>query len=97
MRWRRKRGTVKPAVLNEVLAANAANAKVTVPAARRILEKLEPYMYRFAKSRNVQTFASYLSKVLTAGGKADYRFFIKHEMQKAYPLASCSMCLIPAP
>jgi hypothetical protein len=65
--WRRKRGSVKPAVLNDVLKRNRALMAASSPMARRIALKLEPYTRFMAKGR----ILSRLNAVLIPALKCD--------------------------
>jgi len=42
--WRRKRGTVRPAHLNDSFKRNVANSKVAAPAAKRVIRALQHWL-----------------------------------------------------
>lgn len=89
--WRKKRGTGKPAVLNTVLAANAENTKLTMPAARRMLAKLKPFTENFARDFRLQRVATVFSRDLKETGEMSYRLFDRFEMQRDHPLQNIYM------
>ena len=84
--WRRRRGSLKPAVLNEVCAANASNTKQTMPAARRLLGRLNSYTDNFARDYRLQRVATLFSRDLSETGEMTYRLFDRFEMQRDHPL-----------
>jgi hypothetical protein len=84
--WRRKRGSVKPAVLNTAFAANAANTKLTSPATVRLLERLRPYLTGLTTGRLKVQVEGGLRKALNADGNMNYRFLEGLDLQPRYPL-----------
>ncbi len=84
--WRLKRGSLKPAVLNEVFAANAKNTRQTMPAAKRLLDRLKPYLDKFHKDYRLQRVATLFSRDLKKTGEMGYGQFAGFEMQRNYPL-----------
>ena len=84
--WRRRRGTVKPAKVNDVLAAFANNAKVSMPAAKRLLLKLRPFSAGFDMRGSVQRFASRFSKSIMVEGSMSWSFFAGLDINYTYPL-----------
>jgi hypothetical protein len=60
--WRRKRGTLKPAILNSALKKNAAALSVCSPVAKRIETVLEPYIKQVRMGRLHARMTSLLMK-----------------------------------
>lgn len=84
--WRRKRGTVKPAKLNTVLAAFSEHSKVSMPAAKRLLQMLIPFTGDFDLRGSVQRFAPLFSKALITEGSMTWSYFADLEINYNYPL-----------
>lgn len=84
--WRKKRGTVKPAKLNKVLAAYAEHSKVSMPAAQRLLQMLSPFTGDFHLNGSVQRFAPLFTKALITEGSMSWSFFTDLEINYLYPL-----------
>jgi hypothetical protein len=72
--WRRKRGTVKPAILNTVFEKNVQNSKVASPAARRIVQKLQPYLFDLSTGRLIARIAGALIKSINEKGYPDFTY-----------------------
>ena len=80
--WRRRRGTVTPAVLNPVMADMAKYMKPSMAAAAELIQALEPFTCSkavdgtySAYSRNAQRFAALFSKSMIAVGKMGWSYF----------------------
>lgn len=86
--WRRKRGTVKRAVLNESFTSNTNNAGITQEAASDIMEKLEPFLRGLIKGRLHTRISGRLKKGLNKTGSLDYEAVKGLDLQKDYPLSS---------
>jgi len=84
--WRKKRGTLKAATLNKTLARNNATAKITGPAASRLLSVLEPYSTGIKKGRLTLQVAGLLMKTYHAKGHLDFSMLNGLELNAAYPL-----------
>ena len=84
--WRRKRGTHKKARLNAALQRNAATAKITGPAASRLLRMLEPHTQGIKKGRISLRIAGLLMKTYHAKGVIDFSMLTGLELNAAYPL-----------
>lgn len=67
--WRRKRGTVKPAKLNESLKTNTELTSITSPIAKRIFDKLAPYLKRLDTGRFIANVSTLLNKHYKRTGK----------------------------
>ena len=83
--WRRKRGTVKTARVNTVLAANNAAHKILMPAASRIVKLLEPFTRQLDKGRITIRLASALLKPYLEKPKINYSALNEMAFQPAYP------------
>lgn len=84
--WRRKRGSVKPAPVNNVLARNAEASKVTGPAAKRVVDKLRPFLTGLRTGRLTVRVIGALRKALNQKGAIDFTFLAGMELQQDYPL-----------
>jgi hypothetical protein len=72
--WRRKRGTVNEATLNTVFARNAANSKVASPAAKRMVQKLRPFIQELNTGRLTAKLAGALIQAINEHGEPDFSF-----------------------
>ena len=79
--WRRKRGTVTTARLNTVFAKNVDNSKVASPAAKRIIQKLRPYLQELNTGRLTAKLAGALMKSINEKGEPDFSFLNGFEFQ----------------
>lgn len=84
--WRKKRGTLKEAPLNNVLSRNNATAKITGPAGSRIVRRLEPHTKGLAMERLTLTVCGRLMKGYHATGVINFSSLDGMELSKAYPL-----------
>lgn len=84
--WRRQRGSVKPAPVNEVLARNAEASKVTGPAAKRVVDKLRPFLTGLQTGRLTVRVIGALRKALNQKGAIDFTFLEGMELQQEHPL-----------
>jgi hypothetical protein len=84
--WRRKRGTLKKAIVNESLQKNAALTKPVNDASRRIIAKLHPYLSRLAKGRAYSKIGGRLKKAFNVKDRMDYCFLKGLDLQPKYPL-----------
>lgn len=84
--WRRKRGTVKKARLNPVLARNTITAQKTGPAASRLLRVLEPYTRGIKKGGINLRIAGLFMKTYHAKGVIDFSMLKGLELNDGYPL-----------
>ena len=85
--WRKKRGTVKKAKLNTILRRNATTAKLTGPAASRLLGTLEPHTRGIKKGKISLKIAGLLMKTYHTKGLLDFSMLQGLELNAAYPLA----------
>jgi hypothetical protein len=84
--WKRKRGTIKPAVLNASLSKNASLTSSTNKAAGRLFARLAPYFEGLAKGWAQASMAGMLKKAMNARGKMDFHFLEGFDFQKKHPL-----------
>lgn len=83
---RRKRGTLKPAVLNASLQRHADATSLTNTAAMRIVQKLAPFFNRMDTGRLTARIAGKLKKAYVAHQRLDYSFFTAFDIQPFEPL-----------
>ena len=84
--WRRNRGSVKPAPVNDVLARNAEASKVTGPAAKRVVDKIRPFLTGLQTGRLTVRVIGALRKALNQKGAVDFTFLEGMEFQQEHPL-----------
>jgi len=84
--WRRKRGTLKPAKLNDAFRENVQLTKMVAPAAKRMVAKLQPWLSGLETGRIVLRFSHFLRKPLKTRGRADFSLFGSYEFQERFPL-----------
>ncbi len=83
---RRKKGTVKPVTLNNVLRFNAAVSRPTNEAAKRVLSKLYPFLQYLMLGRTVVKIAGAFKKSLAQSEHMDYSFLQGLDFQPDYTL-----------
>jgi len=83
---RRKRGTVKPAVLNASLQRHADATALTNAAAIRIMQKLKPFLTGMDPGRLTARIAGRLKKAYVANQRIDFSFFTGFDIQPYEPL-----------
>jgi hypothetical protein len=84
--WRRKRGTVNPAKLNATLKRSSRAMAVTSPAARRIKDKLHPFLQRLDTGRFIAIVSGKLRKAYNQTGKISLLPLQGYEMQPYFHL-----------
>ena len=84
--WRRKRGSVKPAVLNNAFKTTANNAAITGPIAKRICQIMQPFTDCLDTGRQTIAMINLLNKSMAKNAAIDYSFFTNYEFQKEHPL-----------
>ena len=84
--WRRKRGSVKPAVLNNAFKTTANNAAITGPIAKRICQIMQPFTDGLDTGRQTIAMINLLNKSMVKNAAIDYSFFTNYEFQKEHPL-----------
>jgi hypothetical protein len=82
--WRKKRGTEKPARLNTVFAKNVENSKVASPAAKRIVQKLRPFLRELNTGRLTAKLAGAIMRSINVNGEPDFSFLQGFEFQKPH-------------
>ena len=86
--WRRKRGTVKEATLNEGYAAQSKRVAYIAPVAARIKKKLNRYLTDLQTGRMVARLTAKLTKTFNQSEKVDYSLLQRMEMQPDHHLDS---------
>lgn len=84
--WRRKRGTVTRAVLNPAMAANSHANKVLMPAASRILRRLEPFTRNLDMGRITVRIAGKLMRDYKEKGVINFAALKDMDLQPDWPL-----------
>jgi hypothetical protein len=85
--WRRKRGSAaKKATLNEAFEMNRVGMAVTAPAAKRIVNKLRPFLDSLSTGRITVRISGLLRKQMNRTGKLDYSLFRGFDLQPGYPI-----------
>jgi hypothetical protein len=84
--WRRKRGTVKPAVLNEVLTRSAAITAKTNRAAKQMMSLLSVFTQRMELGMTTTRVAGAFKKVYLETDKMDFRYMDRFLFQEDYPI-----------
>jgi hypothetical protein len=77
---------VKPAPVNAVFARNAEASKITGPAAKRVVDKLRPFLTGLQTGRLTVRVIGALRKALNQKGSIDFTFLEGMELQADYPL-----------
>lgn len=85
--WRRNRGTVKPAVLNEVLSRSAAITGKTNHAAKHMMSLLAVFTQHMALGTNTTEVGGAFKRAYLQDGRMDFRFMHEIVFQgKEYPI-----------
>jgi hypothetical protein len=85
--WRKKRGTgEKEARLNDVFAVHATGMAITAPAARRIVNKLRPFLDHLSTGRITVKVSGRLRKQWSKSGIADYTYMNGFDLQPEHPI-----------
>ena len=84
--WRRRRGTVKKATVNEVLTKNARGVQITAPAASRLLRKLQPHLAGIKKGSIHLKISGLLLKTMNEKGAVDFSKLQGLELNKVQSL-----------
>lgn len=85
--WRKKRGSVKEAVLNSSFQKNVEATALASPAAKRIFSKLDPFLRSLDTGRFIANVSSGLKKAWTKTGKMDFSFLDKYDLQPGHTLS----------
>jgi hypothetical protein len=85
--WRRKRGTVKPAKLNDAFTENLKQLKLTAPAAKRMADRLQPFIAHLETGRIKLLFSHFLRKGLKESGRVNFSLLKDYEFQERFPLS----------
>lgn len=84
--WRLKRGSIKPAVLNDSFKQNSSAFKITSPVASRIREKLEEFTRGLSTSSLHSRLNGELVKTNNATGAVNFSQLKGFEIQEEQPL-----------
>jgi len=84
--WRRKRGTVKKASLNKTFSDNNQAFKTLMPAAARLVKKLDPYTRQLDMGRITARIAGKWLKPYIETGSISFAALNKMELQRDHPL-----------
>ena len=82
--WRKKRGSVKPAVLNDALRRSVEHTRLAAPAARRLIDILRPHMHGITTGRLNVRFVNGLRASLKEKGQMQLRYLKDVELQNDY-------------
>jgi len=92
--WRKKRGTIKPALLNDKFQENVNLSKIAGPAAKRLIGKLHPYLFNLRTGRIMLRISNLFSKTLKQKNKMDYSLFKDLDFQEDFPFRLPGGCLV---
>ena len=84
--WRKKRGTVKKAELNEVFQRNAEATALASPAAKRIKGKLEEFFNGLDTGRFIANISAKLKKTYLTTGAWNFSLLQGYDLQPDHPL-----------
>jgi hypothetical protein len=84
--WKRRRGSLSPALLNASLSKNASLTTITNAASRRIFTRLEPFLRGLAKGYAQACVSGRLKKSMNARGQMDFHFLEGFDFQQKHPL-----------
>lgn len=84
--WRKKRGSIKKAVLNPVFAKNARLTSLTNKASGQIIQLLHLYLNGIKKGDFYSRLAGRLKKAYNQSGELDFSFTQEMNVQDEYPL-----------
>jgi hypothetical protein len=79
---------VTAAGLNEVLRKNAAATGVASPVAKKIFDKLQPYLAGLRTGRFIANVSSRLKQSLVASGELNFSFLEGYDLQPDYPFSN---------
>jgi len=84
--WRKKRGTVKKAELNEVFQRNAEATSLASPVAKRIKGKLEEFFNGLDTGRFIANISAKLKKTYLTTGAWNFSLLEGYDLQPDHPL-----------
>lgn len=84
--WRRKRGTIKPATLNTTLQLNADVTRLTNDAAKKMVQRLQPFLKGMETGRLTARIGGKLKIALAKNRHIDFSSFDKFDIQTEHPL-----------
>lgn len=83
--WRLKRGTLKPALLNEVLTRSAANTSTSNRAAKQMMSLLSVFTQQMELGATITLIAGAFKRAYLKE-RMDFRFMHEIEFQENYPV-----------
>jgi hypothetical protein len=83
--WRRKRGSVKPATVNDSFNVNANATAALSPAASRIQRALTPFFQGIKRGRLINRMSRELRKSLKANGSFELKYLKGIDCQREHP------------
>jgi hypothetical protein len=86
MFWRRKRGTVRKAILNEAFTVNAQLAKSSGPIAVALVQQLRGYITSLQTGRVTLRISNAIRRSLKEDGAASFRYMKGMDIQADYPM-----------
>jgi hypothetical protein len=84
--WRRERGTVKPAELNDTLKKSAEALSIASSAAKRIATRLSTYTRELDMGRFIAKVSAALKASLLKNGKMDFSGLKNYDLQPYNPI-----------
>jgi hypothetical protein len=84
--WRTKRGSFRPASLNEAYQKGSHAIKISAPAASRIMRRLSPFLTSLETGRLNARISGKLRKALKEKGKLCFTYLEGLDMQPEHPL-----------
>lgn len=84
--WRKKRGTVRPVVLNAAFAENVDLSRIAGPIAAKIVARLQTFTRGLATGRMVLKVTNALRRSLKEERDMNFSFMNGMELQEQYPL-----------
>jgi hypothetical protein len=86
--FRRKRGTNKPAVVNDSFRESSAELKASTPFAKLIKDSFNPYLFNFKDGTLWTRLRSFFRKQLRANSQVDYKELNDFQFHKEHSLNS---------
>jgi hypothetical protein len=86
--WRLKRGTLKKAKVNAAYSESIEWMKLSAPAAKRIMQKLQPFTKGFDFGRLNARISGLLRKSLREKGQLDIRYLKELDFQPDHPIGN---------
>ncbi|NII26925.1 hypothetical protein HB364_17680 [Pseudoflavitalea sp. X16] len=84
--WRRNRGTIKPAVLNEVMSRSAAITSKTNRAAKHMMSLLAVFTQQMSLGMSTTEVGGAFKRAYLQDGRMDFRFMHEIKFQEEHPI-----------